>query len=354
MPRLCKRSIVWLVWLCLAASAGCGDSIPQPRELVVLVGAGEGTTSINLFFPSAIRVRAGDTVTWRINTEGDAHTVTFTDDPEGLDDTVRRPGGEAWEWIINPEVALPTREAGEPLETYSGSGYRNSGTFWPFPMHPDVSSFDTFSMKFDTPGAFGYLCAFHKFQRGTVIVEPNIAEDLPTQEDIDSAAALQIALQEVTTNRVEELVATGYVSDREEKPGGGNLWIVSAGMGPQEAEVLEFVPRHLAIGQGDTVVWTSVRYHAVAFPEPGGGIPPFYQFEEQERGPPHIVINPLVLWPVRPSGHYDGTEFASSGVIGHGTRPGGVGFSLTFSRPGQYVYACPIHVGMVGTVTVAP
>ena len=125
-------------------------------------------------------------------------------------------------------------------------------------------------------------------------------------------------------------------------------------MGPQEAEVLEFVPRHLAISLGDTVVWTSVRYHAVVFPEPGGGIPPFYQFEEQERGPPSIVINPLVLWPVRPSGHYDGTAFASSGVIGHGTRPGGVGFSLTFSRPGQYVYACPIHVGMVGTVTVAP
>ena len=95
MPRLCKRSIVWLVWLGLVASAGCGDSTPQPRELAVLVGAGKGTTSINLFFPSTIRVRAGDTITWRINTEGDAHTVTFTDDPEGLDDSVRRPGGEA-------------------------------------------------------------------------------------------------------------------------------------------------------------------------------------------------------------------------------------------------------------------
>ena len=318
------------------------------------LGAGKGTTSINLFFPSTIRVRAGDTVTWRINTEGDAHTVTFTDDPEGLDDSVRRPGGEAWEWIINPAVALPTREAGEPLEGYSGSGYRNSGTFWPFPMHPDVSSFESFSMKFDTPGAFGYLCAFHKFQRGTVIVEPETVEGLPTQKEIDSEAARQIAVQELTTNRVEELVSTGYVSDREEKPDGGSLWIVSAGMGPQEAEVLEFVPRHLAISRGDTVVWTSVRYHAVVFPEPGGGIPPFYQFEEQERGPPNIVINPLVLWPVQPSGHYDGTAFASSGVIGHGTRPGGVGFSLTFSRPGQYVYACPIHVGMVGTVTVAP
>ena len=109
MSRLCKRSITWAIWLCLVASTGCEDSTPQPRELVVLVGAGKGTTSINLFFPSTIRVRAGDTVTWRINTEGDAHTVTFTDDPEGLDDSVRRPGGEAWEWIINPDVALPTR-----------------------------------------------------------------------------------------------------------------------------------------------------------------------------------------------------------------------------------------------------
>ena len=56
-------------------------------------------------------------------------------------------------------------------------------------------------MKFDTPGAFGYLCAFHKFQRGTVIVEPETVEGLPTQEDIDSEAARQIAVQELTTDR---------------------------------------------------------------------------------------------------------------------------------------------------------
>ena len=115
----------------------------------------------------------------------------------------------------------------------------------------------------------GTCGAFHKFQRGTVVVEPKIAEGLLTQEDIDAEAARQIAVQEVTTDRVEELVSTGYVSDREEKPGGGNLWIVSAGMGPQEAEVLEFVPRHLAISLGDTVVWTSVRYHAVVFSRAG-------------------------------------------------------------------------------------
>jgi len=318
------------------------------------VGAGTGTTSINLFFPSTVRVRAGDTVTWKINTEGDAHTVTFTDAPEGLEDSVRRPGGQEWEWTINPEVALPTRRPGEAIETYSGSGYRNSGTFWPFPMHPDVTSFETYSLKFDTPGTYGYLCAFHKFQRGTVIVEPETAKDLPTQEEIDSEAARQIAVQKVTTDRIEELVSLGYVSDREVGPGGDNLWVVSAGMGPQEAEVLEFVPRQLAISQGDTVVWTSVRYHAVVFPETGRGLPPFYQFEEQERGPPHIVINPLVLWPISPSGNYDGTEFVSSGVIGHGARPGGVGFSLTFSQPGQYVYACPIHKGMVGVIMVTP
>src|SRR5437763_5955519 len=50
----------------------------QPaRELQVLVGAGQDTVGIDAYLPRELRVRAGDTVTWHINSD-EPHTVAFT------------------------------------------------------------------------------------------------------------------------------------------------------------------------------------------------------------------------------------------------------------------------------------
>lgn len=46
------------------------------------------------------------------------------------------------------------------------------------------------------------------------------------------------------------------------------------------------------------------------------------------------------------AGEWDGKEFTSSGVLWEGT------WSITFTEPGTYNYACLIHPRMVGTVTV--
>jgi plastocyanin len=47
------------------------------RELQVLVGAGQDTVGIDAYLPHTVRVRAGDTVTWRINSD-EPHTVSFS------------------------------------------------------------------------------------------------------------------------------------------------------------------------------------------------------------------------------------------------------------------------------------
>lgn len=54
------------------------------RELTVLVSAGQDTVSAFAYFPSAVQVRAGDLVTWKLNSDV-PHTVSFTTGfvPEG-------------------------------------------------------------------------------------------------------------------------------------------------------------------------------------------------------------------------------------------------------------------------------
>ena len=80
--------------------------------------------------------------------------------------------------------------------------------------------------------------------------------------------------------------------------------------------------------------------------------PPTYTPMEQDEGPPLMVINPVVLQPVRAGQAFTREGLHSSGLIGHGTRPGGVGYSLTFTTAGTFRYMCPIHPGMVGTIVV--
>ncbi len=46
---------------------------PAPRTLTVLVSGGQDTTVFDTFFPLTLRVRVGDTVTWKFN----AHPVHF-------------------------------------------------------------------------------------------------------------------------------------------------------------------------------------------------------------------------------------------------------------------------------------
>src|SRR2546425_507817 len=125
------------LWPCLFPVLGacvllvnCGSPKPVPRTLVAYVGAGRDTASINLFFPATIRVRAGDTVTWRMNADGDPHTVTFSNPPDEAPDIVPAQGQGPLKLMFNPKLLTPTRRPGQPVETYEGIGTINSGIFF--------------------------------------------------------------------------------------------------------------------------------------------------------------------------------------------------------------------------------
>ena len=47
-----------------------------PRNVTVLAGVGQDTIDVLAFFPQNIKIRAGETVTWKQNSDA-GHTVSF-------------------------------------------------------------------------------------------------------------------------------------------------------------------------------------------------------------------------------------------------------------------------------------
>lgn len=108
----------------------------EPRELNLLVGAGRDTEAIMAFFPRNLRVRVGDTVTWKIDSD-EIHTVTFL--PEGArvpEFFSSIPGEEPGNFMMNPQVAFPTRLPGAGVESYDGAGFFTSGILSEIPQDP--------------------------------------------------------------------------------------------------------------------------------------------------------------------------------------------------------------------------
>ncbi len=108
----------------------------EPRELNLLVGAGRDTEAILAFFPRNLRVRVGDTVTWKINSD-EIHTVAFL--PEGApvpDFPAPIAGEDPGNFMLNPQVAFPTRLSGAAVESYDGAGFFASGILSEIPQGP--------------------------------------------------------------------------------------------------------------------------------------------------------------------------------------------------------------------------
>ena len=225
--------------LALAACSGPSEPpTPEPtatpetfpsRELTVLIGAGERTAAINAFFPQRLNIRAGDTVTWKMNTEGDPHSVIFTDQPPE-DDVIPVPreggrgdllyGGGPGPSMLNPKVLYPTREDGTRAEVWLGSGYVTSGIMFPkLQQPPDIPLIDTFSLNFDRPGVYPYVCGMHDFHKGVIVVEEATAKDVPEQDEIDRIALREIQPLELITNSLHVIQSSDRVLDEELGPG---------------------------------------------------------------------------------------------------------------------------------------
>jgi plastocyanin len=133
----------------------------------ILLGYDQGKIGLMRFFPSRVRVHAGDKVEWLMGDHSMApHTVTFLNgmtEPE-LVTPVPQPDGSVVLYV-NPEAL----SSAQPAPTLLRTGLYNSGLLQPMPG-------TTYSQEIGdiTPGPLRYLCLLHDTSgmRGTLVVLP--------------------------------------------------------------------------------------------------------------------------------------------------------------------------------------
>lgn len=341
----------------------------EPRELAVLAGFGQDTVDMLAFFPQKIRVRAGDTVTWKQNSDASHNVAFYGSFPgPGSNNRFAVPG------VLVPSPNLPV--AGRPGVTElnsvspypypgpeaSGSTYRpgefvSSGRMAGTPQTPGIDELFSFSLTFDAPGTYAYLCLVHTEQMpGTVEVVAASAASAPSQAEIDAQAQAEIAVLVGLAERAQVQRAS---LRSEPGPSNNTIWSVGAGnhwfqINDERSSLLEFLPKDLTVTSGDTVVWGSTGFHSVTF-NPLPPAPPLRFIETLPDGTQVIINNPLVFDPVKPAAVYDPSQYYNSGNLSVG-QPNGTAWTLAFDLPGTFEYFCGVHreLGMTGTITVLP
>ena len=330
-------------------------SPPAPREVKVLVGAGQDTLSINAFLPSKVTIRAGDTVTWELNHPDEPHTVTFLTGGGLIPFAVPVRGGAPNDLTVDSQGSTPTRRLGALIEIHSGQGYFNSGFMTNQPVvAPGATPTNTYSLIFDAPGVYEYRCLLHSVHRGTITVLPRESEDVDSQIYIDVQAGEEKNILLAQADRLTLELAT---TKSELGPGGTTIWHVQVGgtAFDSRAELYEFFPKELTIQEGDTVVWSTISptIHTVTF-HPGLPEPLIVFAEPQEVGPVMLIPNSEAMFPFKPAGEFEGTGLWGSGLINTKGAAGGNAFTMNFNKTGVFDYKCLVHsdLGMKATITV--
>jgi plastocyanin len=320
------------------------------------------------FYPDNITIHEGDTVTWKHNSGGEPHTVSFlgpgttlpgffANQPSGpppqLPSTGPFPSLD-----VNPQVVFP---AGG--NTYDGSAFTSSGS-----LAANIPGPQTYSLMFPKAGTYKYVCLIHTAQYpdgslspmvGTITV---VAADQPlpmTPAQVEAAGQADLADDAALAAGHEKAAAT--VPPDSPGPNGTTIHHVNVGYvatTPDNDQVdhQRFYPATLTINQGDTVVWsapTDHLTHNVLFGEPNAQP---LNVQPQPQGPPKITAPFEVFFPV------GGPVNAGSGVYSSGLiqgpkdppSPFPTSYSLTFTQPGTYNYVCGLHNGngMKGTIIV--
>jgi plastocyanin len=288
------------------------------------------TEAVNQFYPRTLTIYAGDRVTWTVNAQNEAHTITFgpdsilrkLEDPQAQT-SLKMIGGKQ-QLVANPAVFFPSSR-GPLVETDRGSATTllNCGIIGP----AGAPTAQSCTITFPNVGTFAYDCLLHSA--------------IPGSPDMDGVIKV-IARPQPSTHS----------------------WTVWAGTGNAIDANDGFWPPHLTIHVGDKVTWKSggVLFHTVSFGIDPRKVPLFVPAGTGPQGP-ILAFNPKIAFPIMPKGGVYSGGVASSGVFGLGGNyanlPGQrflkAVFSLTFATPGTYTYYCLVHApSMTGTITVLP
>jgi plastocyanin len=315
---------------------------------------------INQFFPSSIKVHAGDSVKWKI---AGFHVVVFPKkgDPEpplalpdptkpvsGVNDAAGQPfwfNGQGTP-LVPPLVGLGTGGG----KSFTGAAAVGSG----FPAGEKPKPF---VVKFPKTGKFTYYCVVHPGMKATVDVVAK-SKSVPSPKADAARVRDQLNKQLSTLKKLDKQKVTAANT-------------VVAGPDKGSAVLYRFTPNALTTKVNTPVTFEmtsgTTEDHTFTFakdvkaagkqsekellaPLPGTGT----------NGPPTLAFSPKWVYPSEKPGTdvvYDGTNhgdgFLNSGVLdGSSKTLFPQKFVASFSKPGTYNFFCAIHPFMVGKVTV--
>jgi plastocyanin len=126
-------------------------------------GVQNGLADIQRFLPQRVTIHQGEALTWVWKTTDTPHTVTFLGGQKAPDVVmpVPQPNGPP-KLQLNPAMLAPAGNATQ----WDGGSYLNSGFLQPMPGQPAP----TFTVRFDAPGSYDYVCLLHEGMVGTIVV----------------------------------------------------------------------------------------------------------------------------------------------------------------------------------------
>jgi plastocyanin len=189
-----------------------GDFQAQNDTRTVAAGGGGPVSVVTWFVPQNVSISAGETVTWVNPTVvGEPHTVSFLKQqdyfaaiespyliPRDTELTPANPNERNTEPFIIPgqndtttsnTIIVANNRASSPVvidaqnnvtylplnANYTMTGdelYVNSGWIWPEnAIPPGLPPITSFSVTFENPGAYDYICVIHPWMTGRVIVQ---------------------------------------------------------------------------------------------------------------------------------------------------------------------------------------
>lgn len=290
------------------------SEVEAPVNWHLSVGADRNEQALQAldYFPNAITIDAGDSVTWTV--KASVHTISFL-----------LPGQSPFTAPLGP--------AGGSTE--DGTVFTSSGIL---PIGA------TYKLTFPKPGTYSYNCLLHPPEMEARIIVQRAGAPYPhTQAFYNQEGAVESG-QELDA-------ALGSIQLFPYTDGGTTLVAgISPGLAagiPSESTVYRFLDADnldattVTIPVGTTVTWvnqTNNEPHTITFPKAGQPLPP------------PIKNNPFS--PPMGGSTYDGTEITNSGPIGNGFPA--QSYKLKFTKRGTFIYYCLFHddFGMIGNVVV--
>jgi plastocyanin len=411
-----KRALVACVVLLFVLGGCAGGS--QTRTVLADYSNDQFASAFLGFFPTDVAVHPGDTITFRQTWTGEPHTVTMGhlvdpaeklitpflekyrtggfaalphEEPKGIEEafgklptifdekTNQIAQNGAQPCYLNTgsapkEINTPCKHRAQPPFTGRQSLY-NSGY-----IHYAGANGNVFRVpiaKDATPGHYYYFCLVHgPLMSGYIDIKPK-GQSIPSQETVSRQASKELGVWSKPLETAWNTANAGKVVPPPEAkelvaPGSKYFKGIFVGLGALpdeklqfESSINEFIPRKTTAKVGAPVTWTTFGGHTISFDvpkyfpiitvrkdgtvvrnpkldAPAGGAPPLPKVDESNPKPAHID-----------GGTYDGSHFWSSGMI---NTPDDryAQYTLRFSKPGTYRYACLVHPAMVGDITITP